>query len=47
MVMMKYKGRCYHMDPLGVLGMATFSMGVKILRTQHLEMNWNQRLDLR
>ena len=43
----QFQGQFYHVAPLKVIGMETFIMVVDILSDQHLEIHWNQKLDLR
>ena len=43
----KVQGQFYYVAPLKVIGMETFIMVVDILSDQHLEIHWNQKLDLR
>ena len=40
--MMNDQGQFYQVDSFRVLGMESLRMGVKILRTQNLDMHWNQ-----
>ena len=44
---MKYQGKSYQVTLVMVQDLATLSMGMKIWRTQHFDIYWKQRADLR